>query len=328
MIMGGNAIKNVITRRYQSQEYYELETEVHNMLGIAFPLSTFRTIPSYKNKQSFGDMDIVVTSVPYNWTDVIERLFSPKEMVKNGNCLSFEYKEFQIDLITCSGDEFYTALNYFSYNDLGNLLGRIARKLGFKYGHDGLSYDFREGTEQYRNVVLLTNIDEILILLGYSPERYHQGFDELVDIFEFVVSSPYFDKEIFGLENRNHAARVRDAKRKTYTDFLIWLETYDQPSPLKIGNNDLLAWQFENVPHFVNIYQEVMANWAQDKLFKTLYNGEIVSKATSLTGKELGEFMKWLNFIHGNRLRTIILSMKPTLIDDWIFYYFVKFKSS
>lgn len=39
-----------------------------------------------------------------------------------------------------ANEHFNTSLEYLNWNDLGNLIGRIAHKFGLKYGHKGLLY--------------------------------------------------------------------------------------------------------------------------------------------------------------------------------------------
>ncbi|WP_457824345.1 hypothetical protein, partial [Staphylococcus aureus] len=58
----------------------------------------------------------------------------------------------------------------------------------------------------------------------YELLRANGGFRNLLDIFQFVVSSPYANLDIYLLENRNHKSRIRDSKRPTYNAFLDWLE--------------------------------------------------------------------------------------------------------
>lgn len=303
--MGGHALKQTPTRRYNADEYYILAYCVQNTLSHMFEDYRCEIIPSYKNKESFGDCDILLQSdfLPSDWVDQIKEEFQCREMVKNGNVLSFAYRQLQIDIITMPDENFTTAYNYFAYNDLSNLIGRVARKVGLKYGHDGLSYDFQEGTEHYKNVILLKDLDSILEALQYDPAEYHKGFNDLEDIFKFVVSSPFFSKDIFALENRNHAARVRDNKRKTYMEFLKWLDGYVETEE-QIHFDwymDVVASGFKApitvfacIPEFREIYSDVMYEWSKQKQFKAKYNGDVVSSVIGLQGKELGLFMKWM----------------------------------
>ena len=325
-------MKNTETRRYQAEEYHKLAQEVLEIIEQLFPFSRCSVIRSYKNKESFGDMDILLCSknLPSNWTQEIKDYFKPNESVKNGNCLSFDYKQLQIDVIVTKQEEFETSSNYYSYNDLGNIMGRISNSLGLKLGHDGLSYNFREGTNNYRNVVLSRDWKVVCDVLDLNYKRFTEGFDNLEGIFKFVVSSPFFNKEIFVLENRNHAARVRDKKRTTYTQFLKWIANDDNLLPKdyyyqRRNKEFYLSYLFDVIPHFKDTHKKVMQEWELDKKFKARYNGSIVSKLTGLSGKELGAFMQWNKAYYGEEgLKTIINTINPECIDDFILHnYFV-----
>ena len=56
--MGGNAL-TVFTRRYSKQEYLELQEELVSKLSNIY--NTVLTIASYSNKDSYGDLDLIVT---------------------------------------------------------------------------------------------------------------------------------------------------------------------------------------------------------------------------------------------------------------------------
>lgn len=339
--MGGNALKNCVTRRYEAKEYYKLEEEVCRILRKTF-MRSFTPITSYHLKESFGDMDIIVRGDPYDMADMETRLkevFQSKGIVKNGNVVSFEYKEFQIDLIFTPDDDVETSLYYFAYNDLGNLVGRLAHMMGMKLGHDGLSYNWRlDDTKHFKNVIVLKDWSEILPVLGLSWERYAEGFDTIEDIFKFVASSKFFNKDIYLLQNRNHTARVRDKKRKTYMEFLKWLETYEENVEQTMWKNwsktnlnqdnsksFWLSHLFLQIPHFETIYNEVQKEWVEAQEFKRRFNGHLVSEWTGLKDKELGSFMKRLRDYYGDaRLKKDIVAMNPTLVERWVLYFFEK----
>lgn len=342
--MGGNALKNTVTRRYEAFEYYALEKRVTDILRSMFPNMRMEGIKAYRAKASFGDMDIVIESdnLPVDWQEQIIKEFClrPEMWFKNGNCFSFAYRQLQIDLIVTPSAEFETSLNYYAWNDAGNLIGRISHMMGLKLGHDGLSYNWRiDNTIHFRNVVLLTDWNKILPVLGLDPERYNQGFDTLEDIFKYVVSSPYFNKDIFLLHNRNHTSRVRDAKRKTYMEFLKWIETYEETQHQvynmtaagmhRAQHNNKSYWLpylFSTIPGFEETYNQVQAEWEEAVEFKKRYNGDLVKQYTGLSGKELGEFMRWMKDTNDpERFRKGILAMNPTVIETYIKYFYDKY---
>ncbi len=306
--MGGNALKNCVTRRYSKQEYEDIEHDVWKKLVGSIQVRC-HAIEAYHSKESFGDLDMLIMSdeLPSNWVDIVVDVFQPKEWVKNGNVLSFEYKEFQIDLIATPEKEFTTSEYYFAYNDLGNLMGRLAHSMGLKLGHDGLSYNWRVDSYQFKNEVISTDWEVICNVLGLSYERYCRGFNTLEDIFQFVVASRFFNKDIYLIQNRNNYARTRDKKRKTYQEFLKWIESYKETDAQKstaawdklfrtasCTKDHWLKYLFWKIPHFQSLYDNVQKEWDNEKSYKAAFNGSLVSEWTGLKGKELGEFMREL----------------------------------
>jgi hypothetical protein len=341
--MGGAALKNCTTRRYQAEEYHQLEQEVLDIISNNFPFDSVSTIKAYTLKESFGDMDVLACTDKYdpcNIEDKLIRLFNTKEVVKNGNVVSFEYKQFQIDLILTRPADYVSSQQYFAYNDLGNLIGRVAHSMGLKLGHDGLTYKFyADKTQVFREITLLKDWEQILPVLGYSWERYQQGFDTLEDIFKFVVSSPFFNKSIYALENRNHAARTRDAKRLTYTSFLEWLENYNETEVQKFHREwfvkndcDKIVWTdylFGMIPNFYPQYEQAEKDLAFHQEFKRRYNGELVAGWTGLQGKELGAFMSYVKQEKTEeRLKKDIVTLNPVLVERMVKYYFEKWKET
>ena len=233
--MGGNALKNTNTRRYLRDEYEVLSKKIiHQLEGGSFFKGRMRIIPSYAQKESFGDLDLLVENTEHKDSlDIVEYLrqsFGPNELIANGSVISINVEELQTDFLICEPELFEVSLNYFSFNDLGNLMGRIAHKMGLNYGHDGLSYSVyhkENDSLSLGKVFLSTNSEEIFEFLGFDYQRFVQGFSSLQDIFEYVAKSRYFDPDFFDLEKRDYRSRVRDQKRSTYNGFLTWMSLQD-----------------------------------------------------------------------------------------------------
>lgn len=132
------------------------------------------------------------------------------------------------------------------------------------------------------------------------------------DVFEYAVSSPLANRIIFRLEETNHQARVRDRKRKTYQEFLKWVNRQDStvPNNEEISKNDLriqwLAKAFKQFPKFKEEYENAQNLLQKSRAARDKFNGTIVSQITGLNGKELGIFMTDFvqNFIVGNNKST------------------------
>jgi len=299
--MGGNALKNTHTRRYTKTEYESLKEEVvEHLIRKTNRLVRVDPIKSFSSKETFGDLDVLIerseTSKLLNvdYRQLVQT-FNPNEIVKNGDVYSFDYKDFQIDLIVTDSKFYDFSLCYYSFNDLGNLIGRVAHKMGLTYGHKGLFYKHKDKHGNIQGLIELTvDPKEAVEFLGYDYEKIKKGFDTLDDIFYYVVSSPYFNEIIYDLSHRNHQARTRDRKRPTYTAFLEFVSNH------KFENQFVYDSDFEETiqetiksafPHFARELEEIKKSQFEKELVKRKFNGVLVNELTGLTGRELGKFM-------------------------------------
>lgn len=260
-------------------------------------------------------------------SNYVQKTFASKEVMPNGPVLSFEHGEFQIDLILTPRHEFSTSAAYYSWNDLGNLCGCLTRTMGLKLGHDGLSYAFSEGTRRFDLSVVSTDWKDILSVIDLDYERWLEGFDSLQDIFRFVVSSRYFNRDIYLLHNRNSHSRVRDIKRQTYSKFLAWLD--EQPAgsipehPLANNKQDWLPHLFRAIPGFESHYQKTALKIKEAATVKRKFNGGLVRFVTGLDEAKLGELMLGLKAAFGgaDALSQWVLKSSPAKIEQTVLYF-------
>jgi len=338
--MGGNALKG-LTKRLTREDYAVCEKTIRDLFQEKLGLPTI-CIPSYKEKEDFGDLDLIVNldflrqrqTKEEEVFDFVEnfvaRHFYSRQQVVNTNILSFEYRKtpkdemgFQVDLIAFPAEEIKTAVAYYSYNDLGNLIGRVTESMGLKYGHDGLSFRFFLNDDYQTTIVVSRDTDEILSFLGYNPERFKKGFNNLDEIFSYVKSSPYFHKDYYLLEKRNHKSRVRDKKRKTYCEFLKNLESEpDKPKPSLPSLGDI----FNKFPEFKTNHDKLLGDILVRNEIRSIFNGERVNNVTGLIHKQLGDFMKFFasSFETPNDMLQHIKNTSN--IDDDIMNAFVRFQ--
>lgn len=301
--MGGNALGHTSVRLTR-KNYDRMADECVQKLRVLYPQNRVHAIEAYRTKADFGDLDILVESTGYD-PFVAAQALGAHEVVRNGPTTSLgvqaraevEYgagNVFQVDLVSSDSASYAYAKAYFSFNDLGNLVGRTAHRAGLAHRHDGLYYYVRDGDYKFRELMLTQDYDTALTFLGYDPARFHAGFETLTDIFEYVTGSTYFNRDIFLLENRNYQSRVRDRKRKTYTDFLAWCEARPE-LPAYAYPDEKSAWLphiFAQFPHFKADYEKALADLANQGEVKKRFNGEYVGALTGLKGKELGMLMK------------------------------------
>ena len=317
--MGGHAMKNYGVERLTKEQY----DEVLSALAVTLPYKT-AAIPSYKSKDSFGDCDLLTTSTDEAFEKSLSKDFVLFGKKKNGGVTSYALKygnfpPFQFDLIKAKEDSFKFHYNYLSYNDLGNLIGRIAAAFGFKFAHDGLyilAWYSHKGEErsvgrvkedgktndhaEYKmEKLFISNFDQALEFLGFDSLRFAQGFNNVDDILDYVASSKYFCKDFFLFENRNHDQRKRDVKRPTYTRALEYFDTLVETKSRDEVTRAFKADVAKKYPSIVNIKRamrkEVKRKYVLSRRLSSrrvvwLY-GRLFNK--QLEGVALGNMMKF-----------------------------------
>ncbi len=259
----------------------------------------------YKDKKDFGDLDVLIKdTVP---TETLMRIFARCECNNNGeSVISFNYKDFQIDFIKIKPEDFNIAYHYYSYNDLGNLIGQLAKYNHLKFGFDGLTYNHYIKGQKLGNILISKNIDKILSFLDLSPAKFHQGFDTLKEVFDYIVKSKYFNPYVSDLEpygysdagvalyRINKMNRERNTKRKTYQEWLEYVK------PLKTGEDN---YKFREDGNLQEIYDRVDKFFPEahfkEKLdaiqkdrvsIKDKFNGNVIKKLCPELKKEDFQF--------------------------------------
>jgi len=331
--MGGNALKNVNAVRLPKRKFEKVSKE---LLSFFKEIGVRAEVPkSYRLKEDFGDLDVVVENGG-NMKEIVEKVrerFDPKEVFRNGTVYSFSYdlgngEFFQVDLIFVPVRNYESSVFYLSYNDLSNLLGRIARRLGLKFGHDGLSLLLKDdGGQKIGEIPITKNPKEIYDVLGVSYERYERGFDALEEIFDFVASSDYFDPDIFALKSLDHANRTRNRKRKTYMEFLRYLDRVSPPPGKKfgVGKERIAEEIFARYPEVREKREAILQKYGRKKRLKEKFNGNMVMSLTGLKGEPLGRFMANFKKTYGE---DFILESNPEEIENAIRKEFAKTKTT
>ena len=305
--MGGYAVLHA-TRLPADHYYLAAGTCLARLRAVCGAPRRLAAIPAVRTKADFGDIDVLVEHAGPKGLDreTCTQALDATEAVRNGPVLSCgvplvalgfvgypENAVVQVDLIGVSPAHFDSALAYFSWNDCGNLLGRVAHNMGLKLGHDGLSYVLRRGTRVLATLPLATDWNVILPVLGYDAARWQAGFDTLEEMFAFIASGRFYDPTAFPLEHRNHRSRVRDAKRPTYQAFLQWAATHPVAHPPPVRDRaDWLPYLFAVLPGFRERHDQALADDHQRRLVRSRYNGALVSQWTGLEGPVLGALMR------------------------------------
>lgn len=300
--MGGNALSRP-GLRLNRDDYFKVVESTLKILQALYPTGKVIDIKAYSEKPDFGDLDVLLYTEKYDPL-VASNALGAKEYAPNGPVtslgislehLGFNSDElFQVDLIFQDLPGFDFASNYFSNNDSGNLFGRIAKSMFTVLRHDGLFFYHREGDYKFREILLTQDYEEALKYIGYNPSKFKQGFNTLEDIFKFTVSSEFFNKSIYALENRNYKAKVRDRKRKTYMEFLKWCENATGLPEYAFPENKevWIPRMIEYFPKFSQDYMQSIYDLNESRKVREIFSGAWVSEVSGFEGKRLGALMQ------------------------------------
>lgn len=324
--MGGKAL-NINTERKNTKEFLNISSNIQFLLEKELSIYT-HLVKFYKNKESHGDIDILLKidkkfqDKNINIKNFIENYLSPNDIITNGSVISFDYENIQVDLISVNEKDWETAKVYFDYDPSGNLMGKIAKSFGLKYGFKGLEYPLRTSSGRIsENINISKNNKKIFEFLGYDYDSYSKGFSDLEDIFEYIINGKYFTPNKFKMENLTRIDKKRNKKRKTYQQFLNYvnndLKRFENVIELDKNKDNYLEWIDKNFPD-INLIQQINDFKQKDKRNQEIsekFNGKLVMKRhPNLKGRKLGvkisefknQFEDWNNFALNNSSEHIL----------------------
>lgn len=316
--MGGNLFK---LGRKPRDEYLSIEAEVRRFLDDLIP-DGYRIPRYYASKPDFGDMDVVVSTAAVQTIGggeafraaIVEGL-EITQTKSVGHVYSTAFRDLQVDYFTRPAEVFEATYHYLSFNDLGNIIGKICKRLGLKYGEDGLSYVFRRPSQPSYKKSLLVSRDwpRILTFLGLDVATWEAGFDTLEEIFAWAVACPWFS--VAPYDDRDRTTEQRARRRRTMARFIEWLE--------QEGIDKRCEYRPERdayVPQIAAAFPEAQLEAAlaheREQEAKVIalrekFSGHLVRTWTGLDGKALGAFMRRFGQAHSQEE---LLAMSPAAI--------------
>ncbi len=295
--MGGNLFK---LGRLPRAEYMALEAELRAWLDPTFG-DLYRIPRAYGDKPDFGDVDIVLSeaAIETDWPDLRARIcesLGVERFKVDGELLSTAYKGFQVDFFLRPEDAFLSTANFLCFNDLGNLIGKIARRRGLKYGERGLEYVFRRQDGHYRSdLPMCQDIGRILTFFDLDPADWHAGFPSLDAMFEWVVRSRWFSVEPY--RSQSAATRKRHNERSTIQRFIAYLDAHHIEKTCDYGDDSAAHLQAALDAFPEAMLAEAIAREraleARDAIVREKFSGKLVMRlAPELEGQALGAFIR------------------------------------
>jgi hypothetical protein len=294
--MGGNLFK---LGRKPRLEYLEIEAEIRSYLDQKIG-DTYRIPRFYGDKPDFGDLDILVSSTVANESWNALRLEITKDLGITqskavGHVFSTVYRDLQVDFFVTPEQYLQSCHHFMSFNDLGNLLGKICRRFNLKYGEHGLAYVYRRTDNPHYKQDLEITVDfaRICDFLGLEFAVWQNGFESLEVMFDWVIASPYFS--VAPYQQMDATLKKREQHRTTMQNFVEYLERHNITKTFDFQPRESY---FEMIDAFfpeANLKTQIQLELEKETralLFAQKFNGKLVSSLLpQLEGKTLGMFI-------------------------------------
>ncbi|KAF2496559.1 hypothetical protein BU16DRAFT_483647 [Lophium mytilinum] len=210
--------------------YQTLKSKITPILSQFF--SKVATPPEAPGKTSHGDIDFLVEG-PLNSSftpnDIAEALNATRH-VRNGATRSYAVPHpevpdafVQVDTHVCPDGRLAWECFHQAYADLWQIIGVAHRSLGLTATDKGLHVRIEEiEAKDWKASMLFLTDDPVRVLqfYGLDVERYQKGFEEMDELYEWVVGGRFFSREV--LEKREEKAndRRRLKERSMYRMFI------------------------------------------------------------------------------------------------------------
>jgi len=316
--MGGHALKNTICKRIDLENYQRIKAHITKSLASeGYVISEITETPG---KDSFGDLDLLYWSEQtHDIHQVITKLFNPNEIVPNGDVHSFDFEQFQIDLIKCTSlQQMAFAKFYFSYGDVGGILGRICSTYGLKFGHDGLHAVLYDNTvypsnefdvrKTHKQILLSESPSQVCEFLGLNWTEYSNGFNNINQIFEWIIKCKYFKVELFTVFNYDNMRRLKF--RPMYIKFIEHIGI--NKDKIYRGGQFLDNQQPEAIKFFKksDLVEQVAKELEIKKVSHAKFNGNYLV-AKGYDGKQIGKIMV--------QMKKQVEDRFQTNLDTWVY---------
>lgn len=268
--MGGRALKTVNCIRIHKEQYNNIK---ENIIQTLSKYVTIHEIYQLPDKKDFGDLDLLYMPVQQGQDvyAIIKSVFNPKEIVSNGNVISFSYnineiEHLQVDLIKTYNIDM--ALLYFSYGLYGALVGRMVKPYDLTFGDSGLWIVYKN-----EKIILSSIPSEICTYLGLDYCEWKKGFSTNMDIIQHLIKCKYFTTANFRSDKLNNDYRTMIQRRPFFNEFMAYISNIP-PTIIENDRNYIAIFNKFKEKEKIDVKDNII------KLYQQKYNGLIFMKYT------------------------------------------------
>lgn len=135
--LGGKALKETYTERKTTPVFLDIANRLLPKLEKIFGTELY-VLKFYKTKPDHGDMDVLM-KVDQNFykrfpniRETVQKELNPNQIVVNDGTCTFDFEQFQIDLIPVQSEIWESTKFWMDYDPSSNLLGKLFRSIKFE----------------------------------------------------------------------------------------------------------------------------------------------------------------------------------------------------
>lgn len=328
--MGGKAFSELNIVRLNKDENEEISSKLVRFLRQSLGTSDVSVLPYYKDKPSFGDIDIILThedisnfenKIKSDFYEYFQKETCSPRIANNGGVISFAYQKnnqdyVQVDLMPHPKEQFNKIIQYFAYNDLCILISRFISIPVFnaRYTPDGCEINVYRDDDSYECLLGIAKTENKLVnylhFLDLDVERFKCGFNSKNELYQFVTDSRFFDfdnfKQAIGVDNISEKERQNRDVYRGFIDYVIDNKQHKKMNKMDDPQNYL----FSHFPELKMQYDYFKNEYKKYIFFKSKFNGENIGKILNIDCQDrvLGKVMK-------SFLKNRVLSENKELID-------------
>ncbi len=320
--------------RMPRADYLAREAEIRAYLDRVIP-GAYRIPRYYDDKADFGDMDVIVAAGP-DWHERRQAIAADLGITRSkvvGHVFSTVYRALQTDFFAVPAHYLDSTFVFMSFNDVGNVIGRMCRRFNLKWGEHGLIYVHRRaGSDSYQvDLPVTQDFTRVCGFLGLDHGTWQRGFADLDALFAWVIRSPYFSVAPY-LDEVTGAMRQRSRERPTIVRFIAWLREHgvEQRPALAERASYLpqLAAGFPDADLPGQLHAEEVKEVRAIAL-RARWSGKLVMRLRpELAGAALGDFIQAFRASLGgpDRFETWVLATDPDELERRILAFDVGFR--
>lgn len=316
--MGGHAFSELNVVRMTADQFETVKKGVIKFLKSALDSEYVDVLPYYKDKTSFGDIDIIITNEDLKrykekngkdfYSHIGEHLGSPR-VADNGAVVSFALpltksesgtplNYVQLDLMAHPEENFKKVIQFFGYNDLCILINRFISIPVFnvRYTMNGCEFNVYKGEKDDHLLGVVSTVgklEDYIKLMDLDLDKFKSGFNNKEEIYNFVFNSRYFDTLVYNREiSVNNISEKERQEREVYRNFAYFVNGKKNKKGEILPDPQRLI--YDSFPE-LKAQSEIFKNEHIFYLnFKKRFNGENISEISGINikDKKLGMLMK------------------------------------